>query len=141
MPVFDFGPSTEKPPGKSLDFNDSLIDCEDWPDDFSAPENKTKGSNFCSLLRACEPNRASDLAVSRQKQQEISNWFARRTKKSAILVISGPSGCGKTQATRVLAKEHGFDVVEWISPLDAVVDENCNFRSFRWIYVDCFHYI
>ncbi|EZA61650.1 Cell cycle checkpoint protein RAD17 [Ooceraea biroi] len=41
-----------------------------------------------------------------------------------MLVLSGPSGCGKTAAMKLLAKENKFDVIEWITPIDAAEDEN-----------------
>ncbi|EFN87402.1 Cell cycle checkpoint protein RAD17 [Harpegnathos saltator] len=41
-----------------------------------------------------------------------------------MLVLSGPSGCGKTAAIKLLAQEHKFDIIEWITPLDPVEDEN-----------------
>ncbi|XP_020295957.1 cell cycle checkpoint protein RAD17 isoform X3 [Pseudomyrmex gracilis] len=41
-----------------------------------------------------------------------------------MLILSGPSGCGKTAAIKLLAKENGFDVIEWITPIDPAEDEN-----------------
>ncbi|XP_043465311.1 cell cycle checkpoint protein RAD17 [Leptopilina heterotoma] len=83
-------------------------------------------SSLALLMKACYPNSSSDLAISRQKQQEISSWIESKTSrgKSCILIISGPSGCGKTAAIRVIAKEYNFDITEWITPLDQLMDEN-----------------
>ncbi|KAL6426625.1 hypothetical protein ACFW04_009195 [Cataglyphis niger] len=78
------------------------------------------------LLEACEPQKLSELAISRQKQNEISNWFQYKASKRqpSMLVLSGPSGCGKTIAIKLLAKENGFDIIEWITPIDQIEDEN-----------------
>lgn len=80
------------------------------------------------LLEACEPQKLSELAISRQKQNEISNWFQYKASKRqpSMLVLSGPSGCGKTVAIKLLAKENGFDIIEWITPIDQIEDENSN---------------
>ncbi|XP_011496745.1 PREDICTED: cell cycle checkpoint protein RAD17 [Ceratosolen solmsi marchali] len=85
-----------------------------------------KKNNLSALLSTCAPQKSSELAVSRQKQQEISRWFDNKVQKGkpSILIISGPSGCGKTEALKVIAKEHNFDVIEWITPIDQVTNEN-----------------
>lgn len=83
-------------------------------------------SNLSTLLTACEPKNSSDLVTSKQKQKEIVNWLQTRgsTGQPCAVVVSGPSGCGKTTAIKVLAKEYGFDILEWITPVDHVIDEN-----------------
>lgn len=83
-------------------------------------------TSLSKLLEACEPQKLSELAVSRQKQNEISNWFQYKASKRqpSMLVLSGPSGCGKTVAIKLLAKENGFDIIEWITPIDQIEDEN-----------------
>lgn len=82
-------------------------------------------NSLSALLSSCEPQKPADLAISRQKQKELSNWFVERPKfgKPIVLIISGPSGCGKTAALRVIAKEHKFDIVEWITPMDQAENE------------------
>lgn len=59
--------------------------------------------------------------MSKQKQNEIANWLYCEAIEGLpkILVLSGPSGCGKTVALKVLAKENGFNVIEWITPMDS----------------------
>lgn len=83
-------------------------------------------TSLSKLLEACEPQKFTELAVSRQKQNEISNWFQHKAsrRQPSMLVLSGPSGCGKTAAIKLLAKENGFDVIEWITPIDQIEDEN-----------------
>lgn len=92
------------------------------------PKKKNASSLF-ALLEACDAQSPSELVVSRQKQQEILNWLQYKVRKGtpAILILSGPSGCGKTTALRVLAKENGFNITEWITPIDQIMDENSNF--------------
>lgn len=90
---------------------------------------KKNTKNLSALLETCEPQCSTELVVSRQKRQEILDWLQYKVKKGkpAILVLSGPSGCGKTAAIRVLAKENDFNLIEWITPIDQVMDENSNF--------------
>lgn len=88
---------------------------------------KKKNVNSLSvLLEACGPQTSSELVVSRQKQREILDWLQYKVRKGkpAILILSGPSGCGKTAAIRVLAKENGFNITEWITPIDQIIAEN-----------------
>ena len=89
-------------------------------------------NSLSELMSACNPKSSLDLSVSRQKQQEISAWLESKTQrgKPNILIISGPSGCGKTVALKVLAEEHGFNVTEWITPVDQLMDENSKNESF-----------
>nr|XP_003701679.1 PREDICTED: cell cycle checkpoint protein RAD17 isoform X1 [Megachile rotundata] len=87
---------------------------------------KKNTSSLSALLEACEPRQATELVVSKRKQQEILDWlhFKVRRDKPYAMVLSGPSGCGKTATIKVLAKENGFSVTEWITPIDQVMDEN-----------------
>lgn len=92
-------------------------------------------SSLSALLAACAPQKASELAVSRQKQQEINRWFQETVKegKPTLLVVSGPSGCGKTEALKVIAKENNFDIIEWITPMDQAMDEySKSFNLYRY---------
>ncbi|OAD62799.1 Cell cycle checkpoint protein RAD17 [Eufriesea mexicana] len=89
------------------------------------PKRKNTGG-LSRLLEACEPRIPPELAISKQKRQEILDWLQYKVKKGrpAVLVLAGPSGCGKTAAIRVLAKENGFHITEWITPIDQIMDEN-----------------
>jgi len=91
-------------------------------------KKRRQETSLSKLIEACEPQKISELAISRQKQNEISDWFQYRTSKGrpSMLVLSGPSGCGKTTTIKLLAKENKFDVIEWINPIDAAEDENSN---------------
>lgn len=82
--------------------------------------------NLSTLLSKCEPKIQSELVISRQKQQEILNWLQNKAhrRKPTVLVISGPSGCGKTVAIKLLANENGYEITEWINPIDQIMDEN-----------------
>lgn len=60
-----------------------------------------------------------DLAVQTQKVDSIRNWLKFcRPNKPSILLITGPPGCGKTACVRVVAEELGFELHEWLSPMD-----------------------
>ncbi|XP_053988661.1 cell cycle checkpoint protein RAD17 [Hylaeus volcanicus] len=90
------------------------------------PLKRRNTSSLSALLEACEPRKPSELVVSRQKQQDILAWLQHKVRKGqpCALILYGPSGCGKTAALRVLAKENGFNVTEWITPVDQAMDEN-----------------
>lgn len=91
-------------------------------------QRKKHETNLSKLLEACQPQKLSELAISRQKQNEISDWLEYRASKGqpSMLVLSGPSGCGKTVAIKLLAHEYKFNVIEWITPVDPAEDENSN---------------
>ncbi|OWK02131.1 RAD17 [Cervus elaphus hippelaphus] len=57
------------------------------------------------------------------KIEEVETWLKaevleRQPKQGgSILLITGPPGCGKTTTIKILAKEHGIHVQEWINPV------------------------
>ncbi|KAM6224344.1 cell cycle checkpoint protein RAD17 [Rhynchocyon petersi] len=70
-----------------------------------------------------KPETQHELAVHKKKIEEVETWLRaqvleRPTKKGgSILLITGPPGCGKTATLRVLSKELGIQVQEWINPV------------------------
>uniref|UniRef100_A0A2K5IXR7 Cell cycle checkpoint protein RAD17 n=1 Tax=Colobus angolensis palliatus TaxID=336983 RepID=A0A2K5IXR7_COLAP len=64
-----------------------------------------------------------ELAVHKKKIEEVETWLKaqvleRQPKQGgSILLITGPPGCGKTTTIKVLSKEHGIQVQEWINPV------------------------
>ncbi|XP_044018585.1 cell cycle checkpoint protein RAD17, partial [Aphidius gifuensis] len=134
---FDFGPSKNSTEIINKPKMKKKIITADDDDDLDVvyckiPKiNDKKMNNFSAILNACEPKESSHLSVSKQKQNELADWLCFKTirGKPRILVLSGPSGCGKTIALKVLAKESGFDVVEWITPMDTgVIDDYSSTR-------------
>lgn len=127
MPSFDCAP-INKPTVKrtsSVALDNNTLDKSFTQNRFQRRKHET---NLSKLLEACEPQKLNELAVSKQKQNEIFDWLQYRASKGqpSMLVLSGPSGCGKTATIRLLAKENGFDVIEWITPVDPAEDENSN---------------
>lgn len=125
VPSFDCEPAN-KPILKRTnraELDKTLFDRSFTQSNFKKRKHET---SLSKLLQACEPERLSELAISKQKQKEISNWLQNKTLKGkpSMLILSGPSGCGKTAAIKLLAKENSFDVIEWITPVDPVEDEN-----------------
>ncbi|XP_012523873.2 cell cycle checkpoint protein RAD17 [Monomorium pharaonis] len=125
VPSFDCE-SVNKPSMKrSAEPNDgTLLDRSFTQSNFK--RRKRNETSLSKLLLACEPQSLSELAVSKKKQNEISNWLQDRVLEGqpSMLILSGPSGCGKTVAVKLLAKENGFNVIEWITPIDPAEDEN-----------------
>lgn len=105
-------------------------------------DRKNNLDSLPGLLLACEPRQPSELSISRQKQREICDWLEYKTPrgKPSALIISGPSGCGKTLSFKLLAKERGFDAVEWLTPSDQGADENSRFNFLKRITDNFFPY-
>lgn len=129
MPSFDCEIIND-PPAKHTFIKDSLELDKILPNISTQNNFKRRKyeTSLSKLLEACEPQKLSELTVSRQKQNEISSWFQYKASKKqpSMLVLSGPSGCGKTVAIKLLAKENRFDIIEWITPIDQIEDENSN---------------
>ncbi|PPQ88176.1 hypothetical protein CVT25_005141 [Psilocybe cyanescens] len=69
-----------------------------------------------------EPTTEAQLAVHARKVEDVRRWFSeafdggpsgKLIKYRRILALTGPSGTGKTATIRVLAKEMGFEILEW----------------------------
>ena len=59
-----------------------------------------------------------ELGVHPKKVNDVSGWFdeaynPKLAKYRRLLVLSGPAGAAKTATLRLLAEEHGVDVVEF----------------------------
>uniref|UniRef100_A0A5F9CV62 Cell cycle checkpoint protein RAD17 n=1 Tax=Oryctolagus cuniculus TaxID=9986 RepID=A0A5F9CV62_RABIT len=70
-----------------------------------------------------KPETQHELAVHKKKIEEVETWLKaqvleRQPKQGgSILLITGPPGCGKTATIKILSKEHGIHVQEWINPV------------------------
>lgn len=126
-------------------------------DDFGAPpppaekkskrprESKNVSSHFGRKLQQggsalwvdlYAPTTRDDLAVHKKKIQEVENWLVESMagmKGRRFLLLSGPSGCGKSATIRILAKEAGLNLMEWINPLSST--DNSSFQDLEstWI--------
>lgn len=69
-----------------------------------------------------EPTIEADLAVHKRKVDDVRRWISeafeegptgKLRKYRRILVLTGPAGTAKTTTVRVLAREMGFEIVEW----------------------------
>lgn len=128
MPSFDSKPVSKSSTVKRAKLQGIGSSISSISDVYDIVPKRKSTSSLSALLKACEPQKPSELVVSRQKQQDILAWLQLKVKKGrpCALILSGASGCGKTAAIRLLAKENDFDVTEWITPIDQVMDENSN---------------
>lgn len=81
-------------------------------------EKKLKRLETVDWLKAFEPTDIKDVALHPKKLEDLRNWFKVTKIPNKILLLEGPPGCSKTTSIKMVAKEAGFDVVEWITPTD-----------------------
>uniref|UniRef100_A0A6P4ETE8 Cell cycle checkpoint protein RAD17 n=1 Tax=Drosophila rhopaloa TaxID=1041015 RepID=A0A6P4ETE8_DRORH len=72
------------------------------------------------------PATSEELAVHPKKIGELRDWLrhceaVRKKFPAQMCLLTGPTGAGKTATLRVLANEFGFQVQEWINPVDCEV--------------------
>ncbi|KAG6918805.1 hypothetical protein DXG01_011557 [Tephrocybe rancida] len=69
-----------------------------------------------------EPTTEGELAVHKRKVEDLRRWLQEAfeggpsgnlKKYRRILALTGPAGTAKTTTVRVLAREMGFDIMEW----------------------------
>ncbi|KAF8908184.1 Rad17 cell cycle checkpoint protein-domain-containing protein [Gymnopilus junonius] len=97
-----------------------------------------------------EPTTEAQLAVHVRKVEDVRRWLSeafdggpsgKLIKYRRILALTGPAGTGKTATIRVLAKEMGFEILEWrntiaeVPSLDFTVSDR-NEPSYQSIYED-----
>ncbi|KAG1902214.1 Rad17 cell cycle checkpoint protein-domain-containing protein [Suillus fuscotomentosus] len=93
-----------------------------------------------------EPTIEADLAVHKRKVEDVRRWLSeafeggsagKLRKYRRILVLTGPAGTAKTTTLRVLAREMGFEIVEWRNsmsergPNDSWMDTEALFDKFQ----------
>ncbi|KIJ54035.1 hypothetical protein M422DRAFT_42307 [Sphaerobolus stellatus SS14] len=73
------------------------------------------------------PTDELQLAVHKRKVEEVRHWLEEAfeggptgslKKYRRVLALTGHAGTGKTATLRVLAKEMGFEILEWSNTLD-----------------------
>lgn len=98
-------------------------------------DDKLKSFQSIDWVKKFQPQQVADLVIHPKKLDELKNWFKLSCAKvpNKILLIEGPTGAGKTTTLKLIAKESGYDVSEWINSTDMERDlfyENSeNFQS------------
>ncbi|XP_016950421.1 cell cycle checkpoint protein RAD17 [Drosophila biarmipes] len=72
------------------------------------------------------PATSEDLAVHPKKIGELRDWLrhceaVRKKFPAQMCLLTGPTGSGKTATLRCLSKEFGYQLQEWINPVDCEV--------------------
>ncbi|KAG1862051.1 Rad17 cell cycle checkpoint protein-domain-containing protein [Suillus subalutaceus] len=96
-----------------------------------------------------QPSRSTsaDLAVHKRKVEDVRRWISeafeggptgKLRKYRRILVLSGPAGTAKTTTLRVLAREMGFEIVEWRNSMSerapsAFIDDSKDLGDDSWM--------
>lgn len=70
-----------------------------------------------------------------KKIEELEEWLEESDDyENSILLLTGPAGSGKTTSIKLVAKSMGFEINEWITPMDVEWSElgdndNATFRE------------
>lgn len=98
----------------------------DSDDDLMVIEDLVGGVTGKELdwLKVFEPKEIKDVALHPKKLEDLRNWFKIPCAKvpNKILLLEGPNGCSKTISLKLVAKECGYEVVEWINTTDLETD-------------------
>ncbi|KAG5984036.1 hypothetical protein E4U55_006265 [Claviceps digitariae] len=68
------------------------------------------------------PRNLDELAVHKKKIADVRRWLddvMSGRKRQRVLVLKGAAGSGKTTTMRLLAKDMGFELLEWKNPTAA----------------------
>ena len=88
-----------------------------------------EASNWLDNL---SPKTVDDLAIHTKKIEEIRNFFKNYEDQnfghSAFMLISGPPGSAKYTSIKLLVKEAGYTITEWINQVDVeMLDDRYDF--------------
>lgn len=89
------------------------------------------GKHFVLSENWAEPYVLDELAVDQRKVGEISSWLSNHRNTCGILLLTGPTGCGKTAAVKCTARSLGFEVREWVTPLDRNFESGADIGFFQ----------
>ncbi|GAB1298507.1 Cell cycle checkpoint protein RAD17 [Apodemus speciosus] len=67
-----------------------------------------------------KPETQHELAVHKKKIEEVETWLKAQVlevKPKQSTERQGPPGCGKTTTIKILSKELGIQVQEWVNPI------------------------
>ncbi|KAF8811186.1 P-loop containing nucleoside triphosphate hydrolase protein [Phlegmacium glaucopus] len=89
-----------------------------------------------------EPTTEAELAVHVRKVEDVRRWLTeafdggplgKLKRYRRILALTGPAGTGKTSTIRVLARELGFEIMEWRNAVgeasSSIYDESASLPS------------
>ncbi|KAG1736111.1 Rad17 cell cycle checkpoint protein-domain-containing protein [Suillus paluster] len=130
-PVFDFTGSAPQPPSEGPPASSQRPSLLQSQTQRQRKDVKGKGKVVLPLVHQednrlwvdkYEPTIEADLAVHKRKVEDVRRWLSeafeggptgKLRKYRRILVLTGPAGTAKTTTLRVIAREMGFDIVEW----------------------------
>lgn len=86
----------------------------------STTTRKETGTDIKKFLT---PKSSDELVIHQKKIQEVKGWFQeserlKSVRSNPILLVTGPCGSGKLTCVKVIAEESGYDVHEYVAPLD-----------------------
>lgn len=70
-------------------------------------------SNTATHLPDMCPTSVADMCGNRQALEYISHWFETWPRHKHALLLNGPPGVGKTTCIELLARAHGYELIEY----------------------------
>eukprot|EP00050_Salpingoeca_kvevrii_P019816 m.91017 g.91017 ORF g.91017 m.91017 type:complete len:636 (-) comp8584_c0_seq2:147-2054(-) len=115
-------PASAPAPSTASSFPLALAGSQPAATTLRRPEPSPPPAPAAALWIDCyAPTTAADLAVHKKKVSEVRDWLQQAVGNSAyrsrVLLLTGPAGSGKTAVVRVLARELGVAVSEWVNPV------------------------
>jgi len=105
----------------------------------------SSSSSSSSWAHDVTPTTSADLVIHPRKVAAVREWLEAQRRSLLVpqqqqkqqlppppprlLVVSGPPGSGKSTTVRVLARELGFDTLEWVAPLPTLWEEHAHLNS------------
>ncbi|KAG2142475.1 Rad17 cell cycle checkpoint protein-domain-containing protein [Suillus clintonianus] len=154
LPVFDLTGSVSRPPPQEHPVSSqrlSLLQSQTQKKDVKGkgkpglpPVHKDDDRLWVDKY---EPTIEADLAVHKRKVEDVRRWLSeafeggptgKLRKYRRILVLTGPAGTAKTTTVRVLAREMGFEIVEWRNSMSergpsAFIEDSKDFGDDSWM--------
>lgn len=80
----------------------------------------SQSQDSINWLTEFHPKEVGDLVVHPKKIEDLRNWLTIECNKTMnkILIIEGPTGSAKTSAFKLIAKDCGFEISEWVNSRD-----------------------
>lgn len=97
------------------------------PSQVSSAEPTLEADDMRPWAERFGPSNLEELGIHKRKVTDVRTWLENVTggqMRQRVLVLKGAAGTGKTTTVKLLAKDMGFDVLEWRNPVGSVASSN-----------------